>query len=112
MKLLLPSVHSLPELNGLSKEDKKHALKACKFIPFKSWKVWFSLLSFFFVPMAAKATSILIIIFAGINSRNGVIATYSAAQIVFSFVAYAILMRVYIPVIRVALQNYVTQKLN
>ncbi|HWU37841.1 MAG TPA: hypothetical protein VN203_09305 [Candidatus Acidoferrum sp.] len=52
------TVRSLPELAGLSRVEKKRALRACRFVPFKSWKVWLGLLLFFFVPFLTKTTTL------------------------------------------------------
>ena len=107
---LLPSVHSLPELSGVSKEDKKRALKACQFAPFKNWKVLLSFLLLPFATVAARATSSMIEFLAGIHSSIGAIAIFFAAQIVYVVIALAIFLRVYMPVISVALQNYFAKK--
>ena len=105
MKLIL-DIHSLPELAHLSKADKKRALKACQWMPYKDWKVLLSLLLLFFVPMTAKITSALIMVFGKIESHLADLVIYSVAQIVYTFIVLIILMQFYTPIIRKALQDY------
>jgi len=105
----IQTVYSLPELNGLSKAEKKKAIRACQFMPFKNLKVAFSLSLFFFVPLVSKATSHQIIIFSGINSKLTTIAIKLLVQTIYGLIAVAILLQVYIPVIRLALHNYLSR---
>jgi len=44
---LFQTIYSIPELSGLSREEKKRVLKACRIAPWKSKKVWFSMVLLF-----------------------------------------------------------------
>lgn len=110
----LASVYSLPELASFSKEDKKKALKACRLEPFKSWKIWLSLLIFVFVPLLERLTFYSIFYalcsFGYLASFMQLILLRFAIYAVFLIFGLSLFMRIYNPVISACLIKYLSEK--
>jgi hypothetical protein len=107
------SVYSLPVLENLSREEKKIALKACRYQPFKSWKVWLALLMPGFAPIFSGVTFhyVLYILYLSgyFTSVIQLIILKYFIDIVFLVIALILMQKIYNPVISECLHKYLAE---
>jgi len=111
---IFTTVYSLPVLENLSRQDKKKALRACQYKPFKSCKVWLAFSILGIAPLISRvafySAVYLLTILGYVVSQTQMIILEYFLDIIFLAIALNLFMQIYNPVISHYLSKYLAEQ--